>query len=580
MSAPAREHWLLTVLGVTPTPATYALEGREAEASLAPVALLNLLPKAQRPTRALAVCTPDAMRDSWPRFRDDVGGLAEAEQVEIDDAASQDGVEACLRAVTRSIPENADLTVDVTHGFRHFSFLAYAAVLYLAALRGVTVRGAWYGLFRRGASSPFLDLAPLLALPRWIHALETLRETAAAAPFAALLRGGSGSVSQATEAVARDVSHFSDAYLSGLALEAGHAAREVRERRRKPLRRALREHRLPLAMELAERFERILEPFALDADLAGDGRKTRIALSERELARQARHVDDLLRRDNTDAALGLMNEWTVSWAVLRAFPGAEWLNFTKVRRKAARKLDAMAAIGDDPELRGRLTDEQIALGAFWRRLRGLRNAWRHSGMRPQLVVGNREVAGDCVETRKYWEGTLRDCPDIPLPFGESPDRRVLVSPVGMRPGVLFSALRACRSEGPETDWPTACLVLCSHETKESIDEAARRAGYDGGIERFVFRDPHGGGRDEIDALGKKARPLLVGAAEVRVNVTGGTTLMGLAAEAFAAEARSLACPTRRFGLIDRRPPGEQDADPWQEGEAFWLDDPAEDGDGG
>ena len=64
-------------------------------------------------------------------------------------------------------------------------------------------------------------------------------------------------------------------------------------------------------------------------------------------------------------------------------------------------------------------------------------------------------------------------------------------------------------------------------------------------------------------------------------MTGGTTLVGLAAEAFAAEARSLACPTRRFGPIDRRPPGEQDAGLWQEGgEAFRLDDPAEDGDGG
>ena len=56
-----------------------------------------------------------------------------------------------------------------------------------------------------------------------------------------------------------------------------------------------------------------------------------------------------------------------------------------------------------------------------------------------------------------------------------------------------------------------------------------------------------------------------------MNVTGGTTLMGLAAEELAATARSLACPVRRFGLIDRRPAGQQEVDPYRTGEPFWLD---------
>ena len=47
--------------------------------------------------------------------------------------------------------------------------------------------------------------------------------------------------------------------------------------------------------------------------------------------------------------------------------------------------------------------------------------------------------------------------------------------------------------------------------------------------------------------------------------------MGLVAEALAAAARKLACPVRRFGLIDRRPPEQQDTDPYQAGETFWLD---------
>ena len=61
-----------------------------------------------------------------------------------------------------------------------------------------------------------------------------------------------------------------------------------------------------------------------------------------------------------------------------------------------------------------------------------------------------------------------------------------------------------------------------------------------------------------------------------MNVTGGTTLMGLAAETLASTARRLACPVRRFGLIDRRSPDRQMADPYQPGEPFWLDRTSDD----
>ena len=169
--------------------------------------------------------------------------------------------------------------------------------------------------------------------------------------------------------------------------------------------------------------------------------------------------------------------------------------------------------------------------------------------------------------RDFWEGTLRSCPNFSLQIGESSGGRVLVSPIGRRPGVLFSALQSCQADGGA---PTLCLVICSRETEGSIEEAARRAEYTGAIEQLRLDDPHGG-RTEIERLAKKARRRLIGADRVLVNVTGGTTLMGFAAEELANAARRLACPVRRFGLIDRRPPQQQDAEPYRTGELFWLD---------
>ena len=201
----------------------------------------------------------------------------------------------------------------------------------------------------------------------------------------------------------------------------------------------------------------------------------------------------------------------------------------------------------------------------------MRNAYHHHGMRPRNLVGGQDAksAADCIrKIREYWHGTLRDVPDFPLSLGGSSGGRVLVSPIGKRPGVLFSALHACREVG---GLPDICLVICSGGSEEGIEEAVGRAGYAGGIERLRFEDPHGG-LGEIERLKAVGRPCLLGAEDVLINVTGGTTLIGLAAEQLANAARDLACPSvRRFGLVDRRPPDEQDAETYVIGEPFWLD---------
>ena len=489
---------------------------------------------------------------------------------------TQDGVDTYLARVSKAIAGSRDieLTVDVTHGPRHFSFLTYIAVLYLAALRDVRVRGAYYSLPRENAPSPFLDLRPLLDLPRWIHALQVVRETGSTLPLAEVIhpgsRGGTATARNAKD-IARDLSAMSEAYLSGLPLELGRLAHDVHARRLKALKKLLAgDHRLPLAGELIEGLKGTLASFAADTPTVGDGWKQRIDLTAVELDRQARMIDDLLHRRNVAAALGLMNEWTVSWVVWRQGGARGWLDFRNVRRRAGRLLGAMAAVDGDPGLRSRLTDEQRSLGGFWTRLSELRNAYHHHGMRPLPLVGDRKAETTMRRVQDFWNDTLRLRPDISLSLGESPGGRVLVSPIGKRPGVLFSAVHACRTDGDGGE-PALCLAVCSGESQGMVAEALQRAGYAGIVEPLVFDDAVGGGRREVERLVRTARPHFIGAGDVVVNVTGGTTLMGLATEALATAARDLACPVRRFGLIDRRPPSKQESEPYRAGEPFWLD---------
>lgn len=151
---------------------------------------------------------------------------------------------------------------------------------------------------------------------------------------------------------------------------------------------------------------------------------------------------------------------------------------------------------------------------------------------------------------------------------------LLVSPVGIRPGALFSAVHAVRAAGYGE--PASCLLICSADTESRIPEAFAAAGYTGDWTALRLADPYGG-KGEIATLAARAADPLHSADTVLVNLTGGTTLMGLVATTVADHARRWSRPVRRFGLVDRRPPGRQAEHPYQPGEAYWLD--SEEGDG-
>ncbi len=567
------DHLLVTVLGTQSKETRYTFEGVEVSACLAPLALLELLPEHERPHRVMALCTEDAKAATGQKLQQDLEGRCPVEIVSVpewnDDNDDQTELSNFLETVSDTISRSGatQLTIDITHGFRHLSFLMYTTVLYLTALRGFHLRGAYYGLQRQNKPSLFLDLAPLLDLPRWFHAVRVLQETGSAVPIATLL--AERATGQNVQRLASDLRTLSNAYLSGLPLELARSTSIFLKDHAKPLTRLLRNvHRLPLASDLRDSIETALAPYRPSVPLvSGKGWKQSMPLTEDELKRQARLVDDLLERSHIAAALGLMREWTVSWVIDRMGSGDKWIDHNAVRPRAERLLGMLAAAKDDPALTDVMTSEQRDLAEFYSKLQELRNSFHHHGMRGMPLLD-----ADCSEkfeaVTKYWRETLRTLPTFTPKLGGGGGGIALVSPIGKRPGVLYSAIEAVRRDR-KTD-PTMCLVVCSQQTEASIDEALSHARYDGNVERLTLVDPHGG-IDEIESLVGKVKRRLIEVEEVWVNVTGGTTLMGLAAERLAAQAKGLDRKVRRFGLIDRRPPEDQDADPYQIGDVFWID---------
>lgn len=148
---------------------------------------------------------------------------------------------------------------------------------------------------------------------------------------------------------------------------------------------------------------------------------------------------------------------------------------------------------------------------------------------------------------------------------EEQPQQVLVSPVGLRPGVLYSALLTA---GPQQ--LKRCLVICSAESAEPVARACQAAGYTGDVVLIQLADPF----PSVEEINRQATEAVqhIDADVVFVNITGGTTLMGVLAERIASEARRGHRTVYRFALVDRRPQSEQEADPFRLGEAYWLDE--------
>ena len=579
------EHILLTSLGVRPLETKYQWGERTVTASFTPLALVQLLEESQRPNRVVAVVTQEAKVKTWPLFKEGIHQKLGFMPKEIDIPAgnSSDEIRQILESVAARVPEGADLTLDVTQGLRHFPFIFYALALYLKSLRNVKIRGAYYGMIEglsKDAPKPIIDLQPLLNLPEWFYAVRMFRDLGTTSPIAGLLqplaeapqqeRIRAGKTGQErrhnTRQVDKAVNALKDqafAYESALPLELGKASRLLIE----PI-KALGtmgfDDLPPLAEELTKDIASVAKKSALADNLERLERargqwKTRVLLDEAELERQAQMIDLYFKRDQLSLAIGLMREWVISWVILKSGETDGWLKFDK-RQRWERRLGALRVSARDRDPASNDIKDQQKIGTFWKQLtEGLRNALHHHAMREKALE---KPPSSLKEIRQFWKQLKAD--KINLPELEGGGGRLLLSPQGTKPGVLFSALKVAQ--------PDTCLVICSAASKSSIGEACEHAGFQGSIERIVLADPHGA-FDKIKAFVEQARCHLLATGEVVANVTGGTTLMGLIIQELAKEAQKRDRPVRRFALIDRRPPAEQDRDPFVQGEHHWIDDP-------
>lgn len=579
MSTP-HEHIFLTALGVVGKPDKaypYRIGKKTFHAQLAPLALLQFLsqPTKAKPTRILALATEGSRATTWPLFKEMAQKTVNLvpESVSIPDGRSGPEVRKILEDVAGLFSDGVWVTLDVTQGYRHFPFILYALVLYLQSLKNVTVRGAYYGMLEgfpptdTESPRPIVDLQPLLDLPKWFYAIRQFRETGSALAMAGLMepvvqaihgdaRKKDNDIQLHKQAKLLDSVHanletMTYAFEAAMPLELGGAASYLsnilQDGLPEPLRTAL-----PLSQSLADLVRREMDRLGISPSR----QKSKLKLTSELFEQQSTLIDRYLERRQYTLALGLMREWVVTYVLFKMGKSENWLAYSQ-RKLAEKRLGLLDVLSRNPTISD-LPVEAKEWGVFWNKLSGIRNTLHHHGMREEKFVFP-PITLQFV--KHFWERVKTRNVEFPSLGGGS--GRLLITAQGLSAGVLFSALSNAK--------PNRCIVICSENTTSSIAEATQKTNYTGKIQILIIKHPNQYDADEIASFQRQASRWLLEADEIVGNLTGGTTLMGVAVQQLIEQAKKLDRPTRRFVLNDYRTPEEQRSNPYVLGDLVWLD---------
>lgn len=429
----SKEHILLTSLGMRAIETEYQWNGQTVKADLTPLALVQLFEESQLPNHIVAVVTQGAKRETWQLFQTEICRTLKLnpELVDIPDGSSTDEIRQILESVANRIPEGADLTLDVTQGFRHFPFIFYALVLYLKSLRGVNIRGAYYGMVEgipRDEPKPIIDLQPLLELPEWFHAVRMFRDQGTTQSIANLLqplekileeeksllfmRGDKEAGEQLNAKVkqvqnsTKSLEAYAFAYESALPLELEKASRELIDSVQ-VLPTIDSPSLPPLVGELTKSITSATEQLAFEGSPSSKGKwKGKIHLNEDELRRQAYMIDLYMERDQLSLAVGLMREWVVSWIIWKSGTCKDIQNWLKldVRESYSKELGVIgAAAKAEASTSTLISSVPEGFGNFWRQLADERNKLHHHAMRIDAIE---ESPTSLQDVQNFWNNKL------------------------------------------------------------------------------------------------------------------------------------------------------------------------------
>jgi hypothetical protein len=268
-------------------------------------------------------------------------------------------------------------------------------------------------------------------------------------------------------------------------------------------------------------------------------------------------IEHFIDHQNPIRAVRVLREWLVNLMLMRNGEAERWLDHTGCRESSNRYLNGISELARARQVSGATKE----LASVWKKTAELRNSTAHAGFRANLAIPTAERMKDLVAT---WRRLQQEWSWHEL--GEGRQGRLLVTPFGLSPGLLLTAVHHAQ--------PDRMVVITSADGLDMLPDALARSGFTGGsqaLTKIVLENPWSG-YDEIDPLIATVESSLLSVSEVIVNMTGGTSLLGFTAQRLGERLQRFALPVRRIALIDRRPPEEQRENPYVVGDMIDVGD--------
>lgn len=582
---------LLTSISKTPREATYFLSNKTAIANQSPLALIQLLAQQDLPEKIIILCTDEIQNEQFAYAKELMLEGLEKRGVHVNSNAITDlsipngetpqELWEILKAILDHVPLGVNLTLDITHGFRSFPFVFFTAAVFLEALRDVRINAVYYGMLSEG-QGPMVDLSLVLDMVEWFYATRIFKETGQAYHLNELLAkleiSPTGLSDRAKAPYSRikglrvSLYNFTTCYTQALPLELGLVSSQVMHQLSKAeFTEAMREY-IPVPNELMNIVKDFVGPFALPLP-ADPKKKEAILLDGNELERQTRLIGSYLEQGYLNFAIGLIREWMVSAALMnnRVVNDKEvglktpWMDYAGDRQHIELRLNYLANVMKSKESqdKGLLTDEQKWLGYNWMVLRDKRNQLAHHGYRKEYSLQGTKHKNEVLKLWQELKMRLYDRSWWNLDKMEKASfGSLLVSPLGLSKGLLFSALKHIR--------PDRTIIITSQQSRASIQDIISQAGWQGEFTVELMEEPFTG-FEEAGKIVRIIQPLLEASEEVIVNITGGTTAMQYVMQEVADSINKQEIPLKTIALVDRRSPAEQKANPYILGEIIWLE---------
>lgn len=120
--------------------------------------------------RAYVVATDKALRVTWPNLERAFAKICETEPIRIADGNSEEELWQIFESIVEPIPEECELVIDITHGFRSQPLIAMAIAIYLREVKRVTVAHVVYGAF--DAKNKESGIVPIFALDTFLDLID------------------------------------------------------------------------------------------------------------------------------------------------------------------------------------------------------------------------------------------------------------------------------------------------------------------------------------------------------------------------------------------------------------------------